>query len=228
MTDLYSERCSDLTESGGHITAWDEDRWPAIHHPIEITGAKTEEDRNRRDQFLEDLEGLLDSLQKKFCSLPEEERRKCGQNGIAADIAFKVDMQKKEILLDRIYKYCNIENHLFKKLIEILQQSFADFNLVVPALKGYQLAEEIHRHLGNAKIEWIYLKSRTDERLLMGEHLQRIAFEGILEDTIRHYDEQGGIEAVEAQMRPGFEVSMYHCTESGEEEVLWMQVRAPL
>lgn len=131
-------------------------------------------------------------------------------------------------MLDRIYKYCSIENHLFKKLVEILQQSFDNFNLVVPALKGYQLAEEIHRYLWNAKIEWIYLKSRTNERLLVGEHLKGIAFEGILEDTIRHYDEQGGIEAVESQMRPGFEISMYHCTKDGEEEVLWMQVRAPL
>lgn len=171
-------------------------------------------------------------MQGKFYSLPEEEREKCGKNGIAIDIAFKVDMEKKEILLDRIYKYCNIENHLFKELMEILRQSFTGFTLVVPALKGYQLAEEIHRYLGDAKVEWIYLKSRTDERLLMGEHLDGagITFEGILRDTERHYAKRGSMEKAKMETRSGFEISMYHRGEGeeGEEEVLWMLARVPL
>ncbi len=171
-------------------------------------------------------------MQGTFCSLPEEEREKCGQNGIAVDIAFKIDMGKKEVLLDRIYKYCNIENHLSKELIEILRRTFPEFILVVPTLKGYQLAEEIHRYLRDAKVEWIYLKSRTDEQLLMGEHLDGIGitFEGILRDTERHYAESGGIEKAQMETRSGFEISMYHRGEGeeGEEEVLWMLVRVPL
>lgn len=167
-------------------------------------------------------------MQGKFCSLPEDERKKCGQNGIAADIAFKVDMGKKEILLDRIYKYCNIENHLFKELAEILRQNFPEFTLIVPALKGYQLAEEIHRYLVGTKIEWIHLKSRTSERLLIGERLDGITLEGILRDTQRHYTESGGIEKAQIETRSGSEVSMYHRDEEGEEEVLWMLVRVPI
>ena len=141
-------------------------------------------------------------------------------------------MGKKEILLDRIYKYCNIENHLFKELAEILRQNFPGFTLVVPTLKGYQLAEEIHRYLGGAKIEWIHLKSRIDERLLMGEHLDGmgITFEGILRDTERHYAKRGGMEKAQMETRSGFEISMYHRGdgEEGEEEVLWMLARVPL
>ncbi len=169
-------------------------------------------------------------MQGKFSSLSEEELKKCGQNGIAADIAFKVDMGKKEILLDRIYKYCSIENHLFKELAEILRQSFPEFTLVVPALKGYQLAEEIYRHLGDARIEWIHLKSRTNERLLMGDHLEGmgITFGGILRDTEMHYAKSGGMENAKIETRNGFEISMYHSGEEGEEEVLWMLARAPL
>jgi hypothetical protein len=169
-------------------------------------------------------------MQGKFCSLPEDEREKCGQNGIAADIAFNVDVGKKEILLDRIYKYCDIENHLFKELAEILRQNFPGFILVVPALKGYQLAEEIHRYLGDAKVEWIYLKSRTGERLLMGNHLDGmgITFEGILRDTEKHYAKRGGMEKAKMETRSGFEISMYHRGEEGEEEVLWMLARVPL
>ncbi len=182
------------------------------------------------DLFLQDLSRLFDRLQETFCSLPEEERKKCGQNGVAADIVFKADLVKKEILLDRIYKYCSIENHLFKVLMEIIRKNFPRFTLVVPALKGYQLAEEIHRYLGGAKIEWIYLKSRTDERLLMGDHLNGtgITFEGILKDTQRHYAKRGGMEKAKMETKSGFEISMYHRDEEGEEEVLWMLVRVPI
>lgn len=194
-----------------------------------MNGAKTEEDGDRAGLFFAELYGLFDRLQEKYGRLPKEEREKCGQNGIAADIFFKVDIDKKEVLLDRIYKYCSIENHLFKELVDILRHHFPGFTLVVPALKGYQLAEEIHRYLGDAKVEWICLKSREDERLLMGEYLEGITFEGIIEDTQRHYAEIGGIEKAQMETRCGSEISMYHRDEGkDEEEVLWMLVNVPL
>jgi hypothetical protein len=222
--------CVHLAENCKCSRSLDVDRWPAIRHAVELTGTGTEEDIAKCDRFLEDLSALLDRMQGTFCSLAEDEREKCGQNGIAADIAFNVDMEKKEILLDRIYKYCNIENHLFKELAEILRQNFPEFTLIVPARKGYQLAEEIHRYLGGAKIKWIHLKSRADERLLMGDHLDDmgITFEGILRDTERHYAKRGGMEKAKMETRSGFEISMYHRGEEGEEEVLWMLARAPL
>lgn len=180
------------------------------------------------DPFFEDLSGLFNRLQDMFCSLPEVERRKCGKSGTATDISIKVDMEKKEISLDRIYKYCDIEIRLFKEIVKILQQNFPEFTLVIPALKGYQLAKEIRRYLGDAKVEWIHLKSRTDERLLMGQQLSGITFEGILKDTEGYYTNRGDIENVMTETRNGSEISMYHEDEAGEEEVLWMQVRVPL
>ncbi len=180
------------------------------------------------DNFIRELQRLFDKLQEKYAMLPQEEKDKCGQNGVAADISFKVDMQKKEILLDRIYKYCSIEHHLFKEIIELLQHHFSKFTLTVPALKGYQLAEEIHRYLGDAKILWIYLKGREDERLLTGEYLEGITFGGIIEDTERHYAGIGGMEKAQMDTRSGCEISMYHMGEKGEEEVLWMLANVPL
>jgi hypothetical protein len=73
-------------------------------------------------------------------------------------------------------------------------------------------------------MECIYLKSDTEERLLMGEALKGLSFERILEDTERHYRERGGIEKRKSALGPGRELSMYLKGEDGEEEVLWMQV----
>jgi hypothetical protein len=95
-------------------------------------------------------------------------------------------------------------------------------------LKGYQLAEEIHRYLQDAKITWISLLGGDDERLLAGDHLEGITFSGIIEDTQRHYSETGGLENAQAHRRSGSEISMYHSGREGEEEVLWMHVAVPL
>jgi hypothetical protein len=100
--------------------------------------------------------------------------------------------------------------------------------LVVQALKGYQLAEEIYRYLGNAKIIWIHLKGREDERLLMADYLEGITFKGIIKDTESHYSKTGGLEKVQMETRSGSEISMYYNGPEGEEEVLWMHVIVPL
>ena len=62
----------------------------------------------------------------------------------------------------------------------------------------------------------------------MGDALQGMSFEGILEDTERHYLERGGMEKKRQELGPGRELSMYWRGKDGEEEVLWMQVRIAL
>ena len=58
----------------------------------------------------------------------------------------------------------------------------------------------------------------------MGEALEGLSFERILQDTERHYRERGGMERKRAELGPGRELSMYLQGEEGEEEVLWMRV----
>ncbi len=217
-----------LVENIEYMASVGADRWPSICHRIEVIGAKTEEDKGRVKNFYADLSRFFDTLQENYRTLQTEERDKCGQNGIAADVTFKIDIGENAIFLDRIFKYCSIENHLFKELIEILHLYFPEFMLIVPALKGYQLAEEIHRYLGDGKIEWIYLKSSENERLLIGEDIGDITLDGIIEDTKRHYAEIGGI--VNAQMHRwrGSEISMYYRSKEGVEEVVWMLLKVPI
>jgi len=238
MTLLKDDKCMktfagitrgmSLAEHSDHMDLPDVNRWTAVCHQIELNRARTKEERVRADLFFVELCGFFDRLQENYGRLPQEEREKCGRDGVAADFFFKVDMDKKEILLDRIYKYCSIENHLFKELVDILQHHFPEFMLVVPALKGYQLAEEIQRHLQDAKISWIYLKDGENERVLTGEHLEGINLEGIIKDTKRHYEQRGGMEKIQAETRRGCEISMYHRGEENDEEVLWMLVSVPL
>ncbi|NPV63447.1 MAG: hypothetical protein HPY61_12630 [Methanotrichaceae archaeon] len=202
--------------------------WSAIAHTIEITEVSTEDLRKRRDRFLQDLACLFEEIEKRFENLPEGYREKCGRSGIAADISLKVDMGKREIILNRLYKYCEMDVHLFRNLIRILQQNFPEYSLVVPSLEGFQLAEEISKHLAGAFIECLYLKGEDDERLLMGDCLKEVRLEDILDDTRQHYAETGGIEMKEATTRCGGEISMFRRGEEGDEEILWMQLRAPI
>jgi hypothetical protein len=203
-------------------------RWPCATISLEILGEKIEEDFERRDRFLEDFSGFLDGLQKEFSRLPEADKAKCGMQGIATVIAVKVDMAMKEVVLNKIYKYCNINYHLFTRLLEIIQQNFQEYLLIVPSLRGYQLAKEISRFLGMPEIECIYLKGDCDERLLMGESLAGLTVETILADTEKHYRERGGLQKKVEELGSGLEVSMYHQGNEGEEEVLWMQVKVAL
>jgi hypothetical protein len=77
-------------------------------------------------------------------------------------------------------------------------------------------------------LQCLYLKGNGKERLLMGEALGEASFEGILEDTERHYRERGGVEKKRQELGPGRELSMYRLGAEGEEEMLWMQVRIRL
>jgi len=203
-------------------------RWPCATISLEILGEKNEEDFERRDRFLKDFSGFLDGLQEEFRRLPEADRARCGMRGIATVIAVKVDMAKKEVVLNKLYKYCHINYHLFTGLLEIIRQNFQEYLLIVPSLRGYQLAKEIRRFLGMPEIECIYLKGDCDERLLMGESLAGLTVETVLADTEKHYRERGGLQKKADELGSGLEVSMYHQGNEGEEEVLWMQVKVAL
>jgi hypothetical protein len=203
-------------------------RWPCAAIALEFLGEKTEEDFERKDRFLKDFSGFLDGLQEEFRRLPEEDRAKCGMQGIAAAITVKVDMAKKEVVLNKLYKYCHINYHLFTGLLGIIQQNFQEYLLIVPSLRGYQLAKEISIFLGMPEIECIYLKGDCDERLLMGASLAGLTVESVLEDTEKHYRERGGLQKKVEELGSGLEVSMYHQGNEGVEEVLWMQVKVAL
>ncbi len=203
-------------------------RWPCVNATVEFQGESSGEDTGRKDRFMEELSGLFEKLQREFDRLALAEKARCGLRGVMVVISLRVDMQKNEVALDKLYKYCMTDLHLFEELLRLLQGRFPEYKLVVPSLQGYDLAKEIGRHLGMPQIECIYLKGDAQEKLLMGKPLQEITFEGILKDTESHYSQRGGVEKKKQEIEPGLEVSMYHQGEDGEEEVLWMEVKIPL
>jgi hypothetical protein len=203
-------------------------RWPAIRASVSFSGGPAPDSRGRKERFCRDLRQILDRLQSAFSLLGADEMAHCGLDGVAVEISLQIDLEKREVLLDRLFKYCDLNFHVFTQLLQTLQSHFSDCHLIVPSLQGYELAREIHRFLGSPELECIYLKGDSDERLLMGEALRKASFEGILEDTERHYSERGGVEKKRREMGPGRELSMFKRGEDGEEEVLWMQVRIGL
>ena len=203
-------------------------KWPSVHASVEFSGVLTPEDSARKDSFCRELYRLFDRLQEGFDRLDVAEKARCGLGGVAAEVFLQVDLKKRKIVLDKLFKYCEMHFHLFTELLEILQRHFPDCYLVVPSLQGYELAREIRRFLGVPEVECVFLKGDTEERLFMGEALQGLSFEGILEDTQRHYEVRGGVEKKRQELGPGRELSMYWRGMEGEEEVLWMQVRIAL
>jgi hypothetical protein len=61
---------------------------------------------------------------------------------------------------------------------------------------------------GRRQVECVFLKGDSEERLLMGRALPGLSFEGILEDTQRHYEERGGVEKKRQELG-GRELPMY-------------------
>ena len=202
-------------------------RWPCIDHSFQFIWPG-EEDLTRKDPFCNDIVRLFDGIEKAFSHLGADDRACCGQDEVAVEIFLKIDLEKKEVILDRLFKYCDLDVHIFTELLAILQRHFPDCYLVVPTLQGYELAKEILRFLGSPEIECIYIKADGGETLLMGELLQGIGFREILEGTERHYLLRGGAEKRRQELGPGRELSMYHQGPDGEEEILWMQVRIGL
>jgi hypothetical protein len=210
------------------LTDRNADMWPSVHASIEFSGVLTPDDSARKDGFCLELCRFFDRLQEGFDHLEAAEKARCGLDGVAAEVFLQIDLEKRKIVLDKLFKYCVMDFHLFTELLEILQRHFPECDLLVPSLQGYELAREIRRFLGVPEVECVFLKSDIEERLLMGDALQGMSFEGILEDTQRHYEEWGGVEKKRQELGPGRELSMYWRGVGGEEEVLWMQVRIAL
>jgi CheY-like chemotaxis protein len=203
-------------------------RWPSVRASLEFSAVATSDDTARKSSFCRELCRLFDRMQEGFDRLGWEERARCGLDKVAFEIFLQIDWVNKRIVLDKLFKYADIDLHLFTELLEILQRHFPYCDLVVPSLQGYELAREIRRFLGAAQVECVFLKGDTEERLLMGEALQDLSFEAILEDTQRHYEERGGVEKKRQKMERGWELPMYWRGREGEEAVLWMQVRIAL
>lgn len=203
-------------------------KWPSVRTSVRFSGMAARNFESRREHFCKDLSLLFEQLESAFGLLGSDERAACGLDEVAVEISLQIDLAKREVLLDRLFKYCDLNFHVFTQLLQTLQSHFSDCHLIVPALQGYELAREIHRFLGAPELECVYLKGDTEERLLMGEALREASFEEILEDTERHYEERGGVEKKRREMGPGRELSMFRQGEDGEEEVLWMRVRIEL
>jgi len=210
------------------LTDCREGEWPSVRASIEFSGALTQEASARKSRFCQELCRLFDRLQESFARLEASERDRCGLDGVAAEVFLQIDLGKRKIVLDKLFKYCEMDFHLFTELLGLLQRHFSECNLEVPSLQGYELAREIRRFLGVPEVECVFLKGDTEEQLLMGNALQEASFEDILEDTERHYEERGGVEKRRQELGPGRELSMYWRGKEGEEEVLWMQVRIAL
>jgi hypothetical protein len=202
--------------------------WPSVRASIQFSGVLNAEAAARKGSFCRELGGLFDRLQQHFAGLEAAEKVRCGLDGVAAEIFLQIDLDKKKVVLDKLFKYAEMDFHLFTQLLEILQGHFPECILEVPSLQGYELAREILRFLGAPEVECVFLKGDTGERLLMGEALEKASFKDILEDTQRHYMEMGGVEKKRQELGLGRELSMYWRGAEGEEEVLWMQVRIAL
>ncbi|MCK9442648.1 MAG: hypothetical protein M0Q13_14660 [Methanothrix sp.] len=203
-------------------------KWPAVRASIEFSAVATPEAEVRNGSFCRELCLLFDRLQEGFDCLGWEEKARCGLDKVAFVISLQIDRENRKIVLDKLFKYADIDLHLFTELLEILQRHFPNCDLVVPSLQGYELAREIRRFLGAAVVECVFLKGDTEEQLLMGHALQDLSFEGILKDTQRHYEERGGVEKKRQKQGRGWELPMYWRGREGEDAVLWMQVRIAL
>lgn len=213
----------DLTDTDGC-----QGMWPCVRASIEFSGVLAPEAAARKERFCRELCRFFEGLQEEFARLCAAEKARCGLDGVAAEIFLQIDLEKKDVVLDKLFKYADMDFHLFTELLEILQRHFPDCDLVVPSLQGYELAREIRRFLGVPIIECIYLKGDDGESLLMGSVLEQVSFDGIMEETARHYLDRGGVEKKKQELGPGRELSMYWRGMEGEEEVLWMQVRIAL
>ncbi len=203
-------------------------KWPSVRASLVFSGMTAPDAKARNGSFCRELCRLFDRLQEGFDRLGSAERARCGQDAVAFEVFLKIDLEKRVIVLDKLFKYVDLDFHLFTGILEILQRHFPDCDLVVPALQGYELAREIRRFLGVPEVECVLLKGDTEERLLLGEALQDLSFEAILEDTQRHYEERDGLEKKRQELGRGRELSMYWRGKEGEEQVLWMQVKISL
>jgi hypothetical protein len=137
-------------------------KWPSVRASIEFSGVLTNDASARKGRFCRELCRLFDRLQEGFDRLGPAEKTRCGRNGVAFEVFLQIDLEKRKIVLDKLFKYADIDIHLFTELLEILQRHFPKCDLAVPALQGYELAREIRRFLGVPEVECVFLKGDTD------------------------------------------------------------------
>jgi CheY-like chemotaxis protein len=203
-------------------------RWPAVRASVAYC-CRPESCESAEDSgFCRELFLFFDQLQEGYGSLGQEGKVQCGLDGVAFEISIQIDGKKRALVLDKLFKYADIDVHLFTEILQILRRHFPDYDLVVPTLQGYELAREIRRFLGLPELQCIFLKGEAEERLLMGDALRDLSYDLILEDTGRHYELRGGLDEARQRAWRGRELAMFLQGEDGEEAVLWMQVRIAL
>lgn len=203
-------------------------RWPAVRASVAYSGQPAPDGSAGDSVFCRELFLFLDRLQEGYDRLGQEGKAQCGMDGVAFDISLQIDGKKRAIVLDKLFKYADIEVHLFTELLQVLRRHFPDYDLVVPTLQGYELAREIRRFLGLPEVQCVFLKGEAEERLLMGDALHDLSYDRIIEDTERHYELRGSLDEMRQRAWRGRELAMYLQGEEGEEAVLWMQVRIGL
>ncbi len=129
------------------------ERWPAVRATIRFSQGQAACKADRKQLFCHDLGQLFDRLQSASEGLDAAEKARCGLDGVAVEVVLEIDPEKKEILLDKLFKYCDLDFHLFTELLQILERHYPDCRLVVPSLQGYGLAREIYRFVGAPDLE---------------------------------------------------------------------------
>ena len=99
----------DLTD-GGH------GMWPSISASIVFFGGLTPRDAARKGNFCRELCSLFNCLQEGFDRLEASEKARCGLDEVAAETFLQIDLEKGKIVLDELFKYCNMDFHLFRSL----------------------------------------------------------------------------------------------------------------
>src|SRR5512137_2762718 len=150
-------------------------KWPSVRASLDFSGVPAPDAGARNGSFCRELCRLFDRLQEGFDRLTADKKARCGLDGVAFEVFLQIDLEEGKILLDKLFKYVDLDLHLFTGILEILQCHFPDCDLEVPALQGYELARAIRRFLGVPEVECVFLKGDTEERLLMGEALQVVS-----------------------------------------------------
>ena len=97
------------------------DSWPAIRSSIRLSGQRALSDgrQQRWDGFCRDLRRFFDRLQESASRLHEAEKARCGQDGVAAEVFLQIDLAARQVVLDKLFKYCEMDCHIFTGLLEM-------------------------------------------------------------------------------------------------------------
>ena len=88
------------------LTDRNADMWPSVHASIEFSGVLTPEDSARKSGFCRELCRLFDRLQEGFDRLEAAKKARCGLDGVAFEVFLQIDLEKRKLVLDKLFKYC--------------------------------------------------------------------------------------------------------------------------